>query len=223
MLGIENVQRNIPIWSKINPEGDRAAGKAQMPPAKPSKPATSVPSVLFTAVPSTPSTAGGLAAKPPASSPSDFRAAAKDALLSQSTFHLMEVSRAFGLNCSADDKREALAEKILDTLGADTVLAEFNVTSLVTPGGSSSMGPATPGPTAPLPPVAATDPAPDARPGMECTICLEPMGPGARDIGVGKCGHTACFECLTEAVQEQRRCPVCRRDMNVEDIIKLYV
>jgi hypothetical protein len=53
--------------------------------------------------------------------------------------------------------------------------------------------------------------------GRECPICLEEMGTDATDDTneplITSCGHVFCAECIERAVEEQWRCPMCRKEI----------
>ena len=53
--------------------------------------------------------------------------------------------------------------------------------------------------------------------GRECPICLEEMGADATDDSneplITRCGHVFCAECIERVVEEQWRCPMCRKEI----------
>lgn len=53
--------------------------------------------------------------------------------------------------------------------------------------------------------------------GRECPICLEEMGADATDDNnepiITRCGHVFCAECIERVVEEQWRCPMCRKEI----------
>jgi hypothetical protein len=53
--------------------------------------------------------------------------------------------------------------------------------------------------------------------GRECPICLEEMGADTTDDNneplITRCGHVFCAECIERVVEEQWRCPMCRREI----------
>lgn len=66
---------------------------------------------------------------------------------------------------------------------------------------------------------------PEAEPeGPKCGICMEPMGGSqGRPMASGPCGHVYCHECLLEAVRAQKKCPTCRKTLQVRQIHKVFV
>jgi SNF2 family DNA or RNA helicase len=49
-----------------------------------------------------------------------------------------------------------------------------------------------------------------------CTICLGDIT--GDDVGVLKCGHLYCFQCIKEYVAKNPRCPICRKDVKQNDL-----
>ena len=49
-----------------------------------------------------------------------------------------------------------------------------------------------------------------------CTICLGDIT--GDDVGVLKCGHLYCFQCIKEYVAKNPRCPICRKDVKSSDL-----
>lgn len=49
-----------------------------------------------------------------------------------------------------------------------------------------------------------------------CTICLGDIT--GDDVGVLKCGHLYCFQCIKEYVAKNPRCPICRKDVKPSDL-----
>jgi SNF2 family DNA or RNA helicase len=49
-----------------------------------------------------------------------------------------------------------------------------------------------------------------------CTICLGDIT--GDDVGVLKCGHLYCFQCIKEYVVKNPRCPICRKDVKASDL-----
>jgi SNF2 family DNA or RNA helicase len=49
----------------------------------------------------------------------------------------------------------------------------------------------------------------------DCPVCMEPK----KDSIISKCGHTFCSECIFGCIQENGRCPMCRTECTVKDII----
>ena len=53
--------------------------------------------------------------------------------------------------------------------------------------------------------------------GRECPICLEEMGAdatgGSNKPLITRCGHVFCAECIERVVEEQWRCPMCRKEI----------
>jgi hypothetical protein len=48
--------------------------------------------------------------------------------------------------------------------------------------------------------------------GRQCPICLEDMVDGTdNQPTITKCGHVFCEECIETVVEEQQKCPMCRR------------
>ena len=52
-----------------------------------------------------------------------------------------------------------------------------------------------------------------------CGICLSPIP--ENDIGVTRCGHMFCYECLKVSVNKCNACPYCRKKITVKDIYVL--
>jgi zinc-RING finger domain len=59
--------------------------------------------------------------------------------------------------------------------------------------------------------------------GRECPICFEEMGADADDNNdrpaTTRCGHIFCAECIERAVEEQQRCPMCRKEIRHTGLI----
>jgi len=49
-----------------------------------------------------------------------------------------------------------------------------------------------------------------------CTICLGDIT--GDDVGVLKCGHLYCFQCIKEYIVNNHRCPICRKDVKQSDL-----
>lgn len=49
-----------------------------------------------------------------------------------------------------------------------------------------------------------------------CTICLGDIT--GDDVGVLKCGHLYCFQCIKEYTAKNHRCPICRKDVKQSDL-----
>jgi SNF2 family DNA or RNA helicase len=49
-----------------------------------------------------------------------------------------------------------------------------------------------------------------------CGICLNPIS--GEDVGVTKCGHIFCFECLKTSINNTHKCPMCAVPQNNSDI-----
>jgi hypothetical protein len=49
-----------------------------------------------------------------------------------------------------------------------------------------------------------------------CTICLGDIT--GDDVGVLKCGHLYCFQCIKEYTAKNNRCPICRKDVKQTDL-----
>lgn len=50
----------------------------------------------------------------------------------------------------------------------------------------------------------------------ECGICYEPIEMG--NLGITKCGHHSCYECLIKTHESTNKCPYCRRILYINDI-----
>jgi SNF2 family DNA or RNA helicase len=50
----------------------------------------------------------------------------------------------------------------------------------------------------------------------KCGICLFPIS--GEDVGVTKCGHLFCFECLKTSVNSNHKCPMCQLPQTNKDI-----
>lgn len=55
----------------------------------------------------------------------------------------------------------------------------------------------------------------------ECSICLDDVPPG--DIGVTKCGHIFCYDCLKSIIQLTPTCPHCRSKLTSKDIYQVSI
>jgi SNF2 family DNA or RNA helicase len=53
----------------------------------------------------------------------------------------------------------------------------------------------------------------------ECAICLDTIPED--DVGVTKCGHIYCYECLKLVIQQSHRCPYCRKQLKDSEIYML--
>ncbi|OQR86404.1 hypothetical protein ACHHYP_20491 [Achlya hypogyna] len=73
--------------------------------------------------------------------------------------------------------------------------------------------------TAPLPPIAAAAPDPPTRSYVECPVCLDSA---SRPVAT-KCGHVFCEECFVQAAKHAKKCPVCRRRVNRNQLIRLFI
>ena len=51
----------------------------------------------------------------------------------------------------------------------------------------------------------------------KCTLCLEPM----KDPSVTTCGHVFCWTCVTDWLQEQPMCPLCRQNSLPQHVLPL--
>lgn len=49
-----------------------------------------------------------------------------------------------------------------------------------------------------------------------CTICLGDIT--GDDVGVLKCGHLYCFQCIKEYIVKNPKCPICRKDVKQNDL-----
>ena len=49
-----------------------------------------------------------------------------------------------------------------------------------------------------------------------CSICINPIT--GEDVGVTKCGHMYCFQCIKEMIQSSPKCPQCMKPVNKNDI-----
>lgn len=49
-----------------------------------------------------------------------------------------------------------------------------------------------------------------------CGICLTPIS--GEDIGVTKCGHIFCYQCIKTIIPQKHECPYCRKHLNDNDI-----
>jgi SNF2 family DNA or RNA helicase len=49
-----------------------------------------------------------------------------------------------------------------------------------------------------------------------CAICLGEIT--GDDIGVIKCGHLYCYQCIKDYINKNKKCPTCMKDMKLEDI-----
>lgn len=48
-------------------------------------------------------------------------------------------------------------------------------------------------------------------------------GSHERPMASGNCGHVYCYDCLVEAVRAQKKCPTCRKNMQVRQIHKVFL
>eukprot|EP00039_Didymoeca_costata_P032995 m.40240 g.40240 ORF g.40240 m.40240 type:complete len:247 (+) comp9640_c1_seq1:1798-2538(+) len=55
--------------------------------------------------------------------------------------------------------------------------------------------------------------------GITCAVCLEPC----KDTMVTTCGHVYCNQCICDAIQEQKKCPICRTKLTRSKIHPLYL
>ncbi|GAB4824162.1 hypothetical protein N2152v2_011208 [Parachlorella kessleri] len=70
---------------------------------------------------------------------------------------------------------------------------------------------------------AAQQPPPEPK-GVKCGICLEVMGGSSgKAMASGPCGHVYCRDCLTEAVRAQKKCPTCRRNLQLRQLHQVFV
>ncbi|KAK9846285.1 hypothetical protein WJX81_000958 [Elliptochloris bilobata] len=71
----------------------------------------------------------------------------------------------------------------------------------------------------PLPFSAPQLPPPEAKAGAKCAICLEPMS----QMACGPCGHVFCDSCLRASVKVNKRCPTCRKGLQLRQIHRIYL
>jgi len=50
-----------------------------------------------------------------------------------------------------------------------------------------------------------------------CVICLEDI----QNLSITPCGHLFCKDCISSAISNQHKCPVCRRELNVGQITEV--
>jgi hypothetical protein len=55
--------------------------------------------------------------------------------------------------------------------------------------------------------------------GRKCAICLEKM----ETMASTPCGHVFCHQCLLDCVKVQRKCPKCRKAVQVKQIHRIYM
>ncbi|XP_013380371.1 E3 ubiquitin-protein ligase SIRP1-like [Lingula anatina] len=56
---------------------------------------------------------------------------------------------------------------------------------------------------------------------IKCSICLDTIPQGA--LATIPCGHVFHAECLSEGLEKNQKCPICRRTTTPSEIIKLYL
>ena len=49
-----------------------------------------------------------------------------------------------------------------------------------------------------------------------CSICINPIT--GEDVGVTKCGHMYCFQCIKEMIQSNPKCPQCMKPVKPNEI-----
>ncbi|ORY41324.1 hypothetical protein BCR33DRAFT_344318 [Rhizoclosmatium globosum] len=55
---------------------------------------------------------------------------------------------------------------------------------------------------------------------MNCSVCLEDSIP--RDnLGLLPCGHVFCYDCAADVAAAHKKCPQCRTDVTLQDVMKL--
>ncbi|CAH8356449.1 unnamed protein product [Eruca vesicaria subsp. sativa] len=61
--------------------------------------------------------------------------------------------------------------------------------------------------------------APVEEPKFNCPICLCPF----TEEMTTKCGHIFCKSCITDAITRQAKCPTCRKEVTVNDLIRVFL
>jgi hypothetical protein len=52
----------------------------------------------------------------------------------------------------------------------------------------------------------------------DCVICMCKLSKPT----VTKCGHSFCFECISEIVNQKHECPLCNHNLTKEDLVVNY-
>ena len=55
----------------------------------------------------------------------------------------------------------------------------------------------------------------------ECPICMESLIAESRIPQITACKHIFCQSCITEAIQAQGKCPLCRTALSIEQLLGL--
>lgn len=53
----------------------------------------------------------------------------------------------------------------------------------------------------------------------DCLICLEQIDLEKNDAALTSCGHVYCWECISDSIQENPKCPKCRKQIYLNDLI----
>ena len=54
-----------------------------------------------------------------------------------------------------------------------------------------------------------------------CGICLQNIQDGTDGVGITKCGHIYCYDCLSTMINTRPECPLCRKKVTKGDIYKI--
>lgn len=62
-------------------------------------------------------------------------------------------------------------------------------------------------------------PSPPKEPTFSCPIC---MGPLVEEMST-RCGHIFCKTCIKTAISTQSKCPTCRKNVTVRELIRIFL
>jgi hypothetical protein len=56
---------------------------------------------------------------------------------------------------------------------------------------------------------------------IQCAVCLDFID--RQDLYSTVCGHVFCYSCITLAIENSKKCPLCRKKLTVQKIHPLYI
>ena len=56
----------------------------------------------------------------------------------------------------------------------------------------------------------------------QCSICLERLFTADKEVSVTPCGHSYHKDCISEAIDYDKKCPICRENLQEHEINKIH-